>query len=104
MTTGQLTIVCIAGLIGLIVLVVGASVVVGADRKAQIAHGSLVTVHTNKPDDQTLHGVLIGDYADRLVLEGAKYVTSAGEQPIPGAVVVPKSSVSWLQQHAPQEA
>lgn len=90
---------CGAALLALLLLVVAVGIVAGVERKADIKRGAAVTVHTVKPDDQTLHGVLVADLADRLVLEGAKYITAQGDQPIPGTVVVPKGSVSWLQQH-----
>jgi hypothetical protein len=58
-----------------------------------------VTVHTRQPDDQTLHGVLVRDYRDRLELEGAEIVTAQGNTTIPGTVHVPAEAVSWLQDH-----
>jgi hypothetical protein len=65
-----------------------------------ILRGHRVTVHTRQPDDQTLHGVLVRETADRLVLADAAYVTPHGKDPIPGeTAVVFKSNVSWLQEH-----
>jgi hypothetical protein len=61
--------------------------------------GRRVTVHTRQPDDQTLHGVLVRDYRDRLELEGAEIVTAQGNTTIPGTVHVPAEAVSWLQDH-----
>jgi hypothetical protein len=61
--------------------------------------GRRVTIHTTQPDDQTLHGVLVRDYRDRLELVSASLVTAQGETDIPGTVHVPLERVSWLQDH-----
>lgn len=64
-----------------------------------VTTGQRVTVHTKLPDDQTLHGLLVREYRDRLELVDAAYVTAQGEQPIPGTVRVPAGNVSWRQDH-----
>jgi hypothetical protein len=61
--------------------------------------GHRVTVHTKKPDDSTLFGVVTGDYTDRLVLEDAEYVTAHGPQPLPGRQDVEKHDIAWLDVH-----
>lgn len=100
MTTLQLLIVCVAGIIALALI---AGTAAGAGRNT-IKRGQPVTVHTKQPDDQTLHGVLMDEHSDRLVLQAARYVTSAGDQPIPDTVVVLKANVAWLQLHPNTEA
>lgn len=62
--------------------------------------GHRVTIHTKQPDDQTIFGVLIGDYADRLVLTDAEYVTPRGGQPIPGEPHIATRDVAWIDVHA----
>lgn len=96
MTTLQLLIVCAAGVTALALLV--GTVAAHGPRNA-IGRGVPVTVHTRQPDDQTIHGVLVAEHDDRLLLEASRYVTTAGDQPIPDTVVVLKSNVSWIQQH-----
>lgn len=104
MTTTQLLIVCVFALLVAVVLMAGLAAwtsrgVSTTDREGAITPGVAVTVHTRKPDDQTIHGVVIADTPERLILHGAKYVTAAGDSPIPSPVVIPTTSVSWLQTH-----
>src|SRR4051812_30075844 len=47
-----------------------------ADTRGPSRLGHRVTVHTKQPDDQTLFGVVVGEYDDRLALEDAEYVTA----------------------------
>lgn len=61
--------------------------------------GQRVTVHTKKPDDQTLFGVVVGDYTDRLALEDAEYVTAAGGQPLPGRQEIATQDIAWVDVH-----
>lgn len=62
--------------------------------------GYRVTVHTKKPDDQTLFGVLVGDYKDRIVLEDAEYVSPTGSTSLPGRQHVATDQISWIDVHA----
>lgn len=108
MTTFQLLIIC-ATTIGLASL--AAAVIVfrvfalGAAVKAD-PHappprvGHRVTVHMKKPDDQTIFGVLTGDYTDRVVLEDAEYVTATGAVPIPGRQDIDTCDIAWIDVHA----
>jgi hypothetical protein len=61
--------------------------------------GHRVTVHTKQPDDQTIFGVLVGDYADRIVLEDAEYVTASGATPISGQQHIATADIAWLDCH-----
>lgn len=61
--------------------------------------GQRVTVHTKLPDDQTIHGVLVKEYRDRLILRDAEYVAEDQTAPIPGTVRIPTAAVSWIQEH-----
>lgn len=62
--------------------------------------GHRVTVHTKKPDDQTIFGVLAGDYSDRVVLEDAEYVTPQGGVPISGRQDIATRDIAWIDVHA----
>jgi hypothetical protein len=61
--------------------------------------GHRVTVHTKKPDDQTIFGRVVGDYTDRISLEEAEYVTPAGGQPIAGRQDIAWTDVAWIDVH-----
>jgi hypothetical protein len=63
--------------------------------------GHRVTVHTKKPDDQTLHGVVVGDYADRLSLANASYVTPERAVPIDAQRHdIDKRDIAWIDVYA----
>jgi hypothetical protein len=62
--------------------------------------GRRVTVHTKPPADQTLYGLVTGDYADRLVLEDAEFVTAQGGQPLPGRQDIDRADIAWVDVHA----
>lgn len=97
MSTLQLLIICLTVLCVVVVLA-------PEHRRARgsfATPGSRVSVHTRLPDDRTITGLLADQHPDRLELVDASYVTEQGSTPIPGGtVVVPASSVSWLQHHA----
>ncbi len=81
-------------------------VLAGVAVRSRLAPGPVLTgrtlvVHTRRPDDQTLRGVLHGQYADRLTLRDAVYVHPSGEQPAGGLVHVPLANVSWVQEIEP---
>lgn len=83
------------------VVIVGAALLVVAARcmPSKPPVGRRVTVNTKRPDDQTIHGVMLAQHTDVVVLVDATYVTSGGETPIPGRVRVPLANVAWLQEH-----
>src|SRR5688500_11922330 len=98
MTTLHLLIVCLT------VVAVARSFAGGRARRNEAEAppprtGCRVTVHTKQPDDQTIFGVLVGDYAARLVLEDAEYVTVHGAQPLPGAQHFATADVAWVDVH-----
>ena len=70
-----------------------------SERRAPGRIGQRVTVHTKQPDDHTIHGVIRAEYADRIVLEHAEYVTGSGPRPLPGVVHVEKREVAWIDSH-----
>lgn len=61
--------------------------------------GHRVTVHTKQPDDQTLFGVVVGDYSDRITLDDAEYVTAAGARALPGRQDIDRSDIAWIDVH-----
>lgn len=63
--------------------------------------GHRVTVHTKQPDDQTLFGVVVGDYLDRIALEDAEYVLAGGaNKPLPGRQDIATDDIAWIDVHA----
>jgi hypothetical protein len=63
--------------------------------------GQRVTVHTKRPDEHTIYGVVTADYVDRLVLEDADYVTARGPEPIPGRPEIEHANIAWIDVHGP---
>lgn len=106
MSTAQLIIVCVTAL--LLVAIVAAAWVFthlhgGADEQElefPVRVGHRVTVHTKQPDDQTIFGVLVGDYEDRVVLEDAEYVAPSGSTPMSGRQHVATENIAWIDVHA----
>ena len=97
MTTFQLCIVCLT--LFAIARTFARRGTVGDDlAPARVGHR--VTVHTKKPDDQTIFGVLAGDYTDRIVLEDAEYVTALGVKPMPGSQHFATRDIAWIDVHA----
>lgn len=60
--------------------------------------GKTVVINTRKPDDQTIRGVVHGQYPDRWTLRDAVYVTGVGDQPIDGLEHVPVANVAFAQE------
>ena|SRR5665213_1190157 len=83
----------------LLVVVVALLALVSRHAPAPTRAGHRVTVHTLRPDDQTIHGVIVAEYTDRLILEGAEYITPTGGTPIPGATVAVQKPVSWIEDY-----
>jgi len=107
LSTAQLLIVCLTILAA--VGVVAGTVAFVTIRKPRRASDELpppprvgrrVTVHTKQPDDQTIFGVLAGDYSDRVSLEHAQLVTKDGTHALPGRQDIATRDVSWIDVHA----
>lgn len=60
-----------------------------------------VVVHTRKPDDQTIRGILTARHADRITLAEAAYLHGRNEQALGGIVHVPVDNVAWIQEIEP---
>lgn len=66
--------------------------------------GATLVVHTRKPDDQSVRGVVAAHYADRVVLRDAQYLHPTGAQDAGGLVDVLLINVStWQELQAPGE-
>jgi hypothetical protein len=65
-----------------------------------VTTGFPVTVHTKRPDDQSIHGLLVGETLDRLELADAHFVGDPEKKVIPGVVRVLKANISFRQDHA----
>lgn len=78
-------------------LVVGVVLVVRGPRPAPRIVGRTVVVHTRRPDDQTIRGVLHGEHTDRWVLRDAVHVHAGGETPAGGLVHIPVQVIAWAQ-------
>jgi hypothetical protein len=103
MTTFQLFLLCVTGFY--VVREVARASVQRASGAAEKAAppprvGHRVTVHTKQPDDQTIFGVLVGDYPDRISLEHAEYVTPTGGKPIAGRQDIATRDIAWIDVHA----
>jgi hypothetical protein len=62
--------------------------------------GHRVTVSTRMPDDQTLFGVVVGDYTDRICLDDAEYVIAgAPNQPLPGRQDIAADNIAFVAVH-----
>lgn len=60
--------------------------------------GRTVVVHTRRPDDQSVRGVLVAHHADRLVLRDAVYLHATGTQAADGLVHIPLLTMSTMQE------
>jgi hypothetical protein len=60
--------------------------------------GRTIVIHTRKPDDLTLRGILHAQHADRWTLRDAVVVTAAGDRPAGGLQHVPVANISWAQE------
>lgn len=99
MTTVQLIIVCVTAL-GLAGIAAFARGPLGS--RGGVTLGVPVTVRTRRPDDQTLHGILIKQSRGYLTLADAEYVTSEGPVSLQASVTrVPREHVAFLTEHPP---
>jgi hypothetical protein len=61
--------------------------------------GKTLVIHTKKPDDQSIRGVLVAEHADRISLREACYLHKGSVSPAMGGLVhVPLRSISWMQE------
>lgn len=63
--------------------------------------GRTVTVNTRKPDDQSIRGILVGQFADRVSLTDAIYLHPSGDERVPGVVHVPVANIAFIQEFEP---
>ncbi|MCK9251095.1 MAG: hypothetical protein M0P31_19200 [Solirubrobacteraceae bacterium] len=66
---------------------------------ARVPTAGEVLVHTRRPDDQTLRGVLIGHRLGAwIVLEQARVISDGDEVTLAGGrAVIPRRNVAWVQ-------
>ena len=57
-----------------------------------------VIVHTRRPDDRSIRGILVGHYADRVTLREAVYRHSSGDQDAGGLIHLPLVVISSIQE------
>lgn len=86
----------LAVVVGLIVLAVRSRVIPGPPLV-----GKTVAIHTKRPDDQSLRGILVGQHADRWILQEAVYLDSRGTVAAEGLVHVPVLAISSVQELPP---
>jgi uncharacterized membrane protein len=63
--------------------------------------GQTVVVHTRRPDDQSIRGILVAQHADRLILQEAVYLDPEGEVAAEGLIHIPVLAVSSMQELPP---
>lgn len=56
-----------------------------------------VVVHTLRPDDQSIRGVLTGVYPDCLVLSSPDWIDEAQQVGVDGDAVILRANVSWVE-------
>ena len=56
-----------------------------------------VTVHTLRPDDQSIRGVLVGVYRDCIELSSPEYLHEARPEGVNATAVIPRVSISWME-------
>lgn len=86
----------LAVVVGVVVLAIKSRVVPGPSLV-----GGTVVVHTKRPDDQSLRGILVGQHADRWILKDAVYLYPEGSVAAEGLVHVPVLSISSVQELPP---
>jgi hypothetical protein len=58
--------------------------------------GRTVEVHTRRPDDQTIRGILVAQHSDRWTFTEAVYRHASGDKPIADPLVhVPRENIAW---------
>lgn len=67
--------------------------------EAPVTLGHAVTVHTKRPDDQSIHGLLIHEYRDRIELVDAHLVADPNKTLIPGVVRIASRNIAFRQDH-----
>lgn len=61
--------------------------------------GRTVVIHTRRPDDQSIRGVMVAQHADRWTLREAVYLGAGGnEHSVGGLTHVPVVNIAWAQE------
>lgn len=66
---------------------------------APVLAGRSATIHLK--DEQVLHGIVDGEYPDRIRLRDAFVITAQGKRAVPdgGGVSIPRAQEAWRQEH-----
>jgi hypothetical protein len=82
-----------------VVLLVATVLLALAARERRGLVGRTVVVHTRRPDDRSLRGVLHAEHVDRLSLRESFILLPGGvEQPLSGIEHIPRQSISFVQE------
>lgn len=85
----------VVGFVALMLCVVA----VGPRSTGPVLKGKTVVIHTKKPDDRTIRGILVGQYADRWTLRDAIAVVEGGREVALGGVEhVPVENIAFVQE------
>jgi uncharacterized protein YlxW (UPF0749 family) len=82
-----------------VLVATGAKLIATVEERGPSRVGMRVTIHTKQPDDQSLHGVVMGDYTDRICLEDASYLIPGGMRPLPGRQDIDRRDIAWIDVH-----
>lgn len=63
-----------------------------------------IELHTRRPDDQSLRGVLIAQHADRVTLREVVYLHQSGDRGVAGVVHIPVGNIAWMREIEPVPA
>ena len=89
----------VIAIIAIVIAVVALLVAAAAIRRTgPLLVGKTVVIHTRKPDDQTIKGVLHGKYPDVWTLRDAVVVLPNREQALGGIQHVPVANIAYAQE------
>ncbi|WP_217913225.1 hypothetical protein [Miltoncostaea marina] len=91
--TVALAIVAALAVLGLVVVAL-----TGRAGPAKPLRGRTVVVHTRKPDDRSIRGVLVAEHRDRITLADAVYLTKDREIALDGLQHIPADAVAFIQE------
>lgn len=66
-------------------------------RPSRLGNGQPVIVCTRRPDDQSLHGVVLDDTRAGITLASTYYLPPSGDPVAVGQVFVPRESIAFVQ-------
>lgn len=93
---GVIIAVSLIGLVAVLALLVAIAAFFRAPGPSLV--GRTVVIHTKRPDDRTIRGVLHGQYTDRWTLRDAVVILPGKEQPLGGLEHIPVANISFAQE------